>query len=245
MGKTSDRKNVKKYESKEDMLVEVANVFMNEEEILEDEWLVTAIKELAEEEDLEAEDYDISESDYGLAKSVTLDGNDYTIVQDDDEAQRVAEDYVKEMLEDEPELFSPDWLQNHIYISDTDKRLIANDMSDMYYDMDDDEVMERYADEKNIDIDELDEEDVDTYKDELSSDYSDGVESQLDDPIEYFVNQEGIYSIEDLMQQSFINIDTEAAAEEAVSTDGRAHFLSHYDGNEIELPSGAIAYRTN
>lgn len=37
----------------------------------------------------------------------------------------------------------------------------------------------------------------------------------------------------------------EAFAEEAASADGRGHFLSSYDGEELELAGGLFAYRTN
>jgi hypothetical protein len=33
--------------------------------------------------------------------------------------------------------------------------------------------------------------------------------------------------------------------DQAISWDGRGHFLSHYDGKEIELNCGAYAYRVN
>lgn len=33
--------------------------------------------------------------------------------------------------------------------------------------------------------------------------------------------------------------------DQAISWDGRGHFLSHYDGKEIELECGAFAYRVN
>ena len=44
---------------------------------------------------------------------------------------------------------------------------------------------------------------------------------------------------------SALGIDSDAAAEAAVDTDGAAHFLDLYDGKEVELPSGAVAYGTN
>jgi hypothetical protein len=44
---------------------------------------------------------------------------------------------------------------------------------------------------------------------------------------------------------NFVRIDYDAAAQDAVDTDGVAHFLSHYDGNEYDLDTGGIAFRTN
>ena len=40
-------------------------------------------------------------------------------------------------------------------------------------------------------------------------------------------------------------IDRDKIIEEAISWDGVPHFLSYYDGEEIELPNGYYAYRLN
>ena len=41
-------------------------------------------------------------------------------------------------------------------------------------------------------------------------------------------------------------IDVDKAAEEAVSTDGAAHFLCSYDGNyDLTKPSGFVVWRHN
>jgi hypothetical protein len=40
-------------------------------------------------------------------------------------------------------------------------------------------------------------------------------------------------------------IDIQSASENAVYTDGIAHFLSSYDGEQIDLSNGHVAYRTN
>jgi len=86
---------------------------------------------------------------------------------------------------------------------------------------------------------------VDDARENLKDSKSDEIELALDDPVQYFVHEQGTYRIEDLFKAPFIRINTEEAAEDAVATDGVAHFLSTYDGNEVELPSGAVAYRTN
>jgi hypothetical protein len=43
----------------------------------------------------------------------------------------------------------------------------------------------------------------------------------------------------------WLQIDTRKAAADAVKTDGVAHFLDYYDGEEVELDSGAVAFGTN
>ena len=44
---------------------------------------------------------------------------------------------------------------------------------------------------------------------------------------------------------SWMSIDFEEAAQDAIKTDGVAHFLDSYDGYEEEVPSGAVAFGTN
>jgi len=63
------------------------------------------------------------------------------------------------------------------------------------------------------------------------------------DPLGYF---EEIFG-DDISQypKNLLQIDTKEAAEDAVNTFGVAHFLDNYDNEEIDLPSGAVAFGTN
>lgn len=183
---------------------------------------------------------------WGKAATFTADGEEYNIIADEDEAVKIAEASVKQDLENEPELFSQDFLESHIYITDTDKRLISNEEADDKLDnvMDEDEILKEAGmeDEYEATEDEDEKEKIlENAKEELKSKYSDEIESELSDPIQYFVKDRGMYSVEDLMKASFINIDVEKATKEAVSIDGWAHFLSHYDGN-YETTNGGMVY---
>ncbi|MDD5454006.1 MAG: hypothetical protein PHW62_00700 [Candidatus Ratteibacteria bacterium] len=194
---------------------------------------------------------------------------EWIVFKDEDDAREAAKAKVKEDLENEPEVFTQSWLQNFITVYDTDKRIIAGEEADSQIEgMDDEElVKEAGLDEEWNDLEvkknelfESESEDVEgkleglrtkqddlieKAKDSLRSSKSDQIQDALEDPVEYFVEQQGIYSREDLMKQSFIRIDIEKAAEDAIDTDGVSHFLDNYDGAELELPSGAIAYGTN
>jgi len=125
----------------------------------------------------------------------------------------------------------------------------------MYYDMDDSDVaMRANIEDEWEEAQEFDyEQGTDTAteligqaREDLAEEESDRIERQLErDPVGYFVDDVGIYSTEDLLQQSFINIDYEAAAQEAVRADGVAHFLAGYDGHENETDEGMYYYRQN
>jgi hypothetical protein len=69
-------------------------------------------------------------------------------------------------------------------------------------------------------------------------------EAELKDPMEYL---EGIYGKEDAVKRAIeiAGIDVDAAAEEAVSVDGPAHFLSSYDGNSYTTDGGLVYWRVN
>ncbi len=92
------------------------------------------------------------------------------------------------------------------------------------------------------------EKELETLEDTIRDDFHDRIYDEtydgLDDPIEYFVHEQGLYSIEELMKQNFISIDVDEASKDAVNVDGVAHFLSGYDGEEREV-EGIYYYRTN
>jgi hypothetical protein len=183
---------------------------------------------------------------WGKAASFTADGEEYNIIADEDEAVRIAENKVKQDLEDEPELFSQDFIQDHIYISDTDKRIISNEEADDKVDnvMSEKEILKEAGiedDYENLEDEDEKEKMLEVAKEELRSKYSDEIEGALSNPIQYFVKDQGMYSVEDLMKASFISIDAEKAAKEAVSTDGWAHFLSTYNSN-YETTNGGMVY---
>jgi hypothetical protein len=69
-------------------------------------------------------------------------------------------------------------------------------------------------------------------------------ENQLKDPMDYL---EGIYGKQEAAKQAIeiAGIDALSAAEEAVRTDGAAHFMCNYDGNYDTSPSGFVYWRHN
>lgn len=206
------------------------------------------LKEIKEEINESLSDSSGRYSDEGGA-SVTVDGEEFNLIENQDKFRDVALKYVKDMLDNEPESFNQSFIQNHVYITDTDRGIIADEEATARYeDMRDREIEEEYyRKHKELiledDHDEDSDPDYDAMRESLSSDYAEDIEESLKDPIGYFVDEQGIYTIEELLNSSFIRIDTDEAAEAAVDEDGEAHFLSHYDGNYEETDGGIIVMK--
>ena len=183
--------------------------------------------------------------------------SEWYVFENEDDAEDFAKELIENDLEQEPYIFSPSWLNNFIYVSDIDRRVMAEDeASYRVSDMDEDELYE-YLDRRDQSyFDSLDEDDPDReelldkardiVEDEVYNEWFDG----LADPIQFLVEDMGFYSLEDLMKQSFIQIDYREASQDAVDVDGVAHFLDRYDGREEEIKDPVtrktfIVYGTN
>lgn len=187
-------------------------------------------EEIAESLNLDSGRY----ADWGEAGSVTIDGTEYNIIKDEDEAEKIATAHVTQDLEEEPSLFTQSWLQSFVSITDTDKSIMV---SEEEYNVR--EMVEEQAEDEEFESDEEKNEWVEKRVEESLEEF----EKALDDPINYFVEEQGMYSTEDLMKQNWINIDINAAAEDAVSLDGWAHFISLYDGHYETTKGGLVYFR--
>lgn len=187
-------------------------------------------------------------SSFGEAGSFTADGTEYTWISSEEEAERIALEIVKNDLESEPEIFNQDWLQGFLSITDADKRMIASEEADSRVgDMSDEDVIEQagmedeYEEASDDDKDQV----IENAKEAVREKISDEMESKLDDPIGYFVDEQGIYTVQDLMKQPWVSIDIESAADDALRSDGWEHFLSRYDGNYETTSDGVVYFREN
>lgn len=187
-------------------------------------------------------------SSWGKQASFSFDGGTYGILESEDAAEDIALDSVKDQLNNEPELFNQDWLRNHLYITDTDKRIFSNEDADSHIEsMSDDEIL-NYVDKKEEYENEEDEKKkdaiLDAAKEEAVEKHSEYVYRRLKkDPVGYFVTETGMYTEEELIKQHWISVDTKKAAEEAVNMDGWAHFICRYDGNYSTLKNGMVVFR--
>lgn len=224
-------------------------------------------KELAKAIGAKIKDVELLRDD-GETVELEADGGEYSIVETYDIAERVAKERVLEDLDNEPEIFTQSWLQQFMTVSDTDRRIIAGE--EAYHrleDMDEEEIVKEADREDEWDEiqekeDELDDE-ADDYDSELKKIEKEReilvkesrveVESKiydewydgLEDPVRFLCDEQGLYSREELFKQSFISLDKEDAADDAINTDGAGHFLSSYDGELNETESGFAYWRTN
>jgi len=196
--------------------------------------------------------------------SIEVNGEGMNIIASEDDAIAIAEEQVRNDLENEPELFNQEWLQNYVSMSETDIRIIADEeATSLTDDLDDKEVIDRSGKQDEFDnlqekMDAMDDPTTGEYKEledaqaklvesgreDLQSQKYDEVKSALEkDPKDYFVNELGAYTAEDLMKQPFIRIDIDNATEDAVAEDGWAHFISRYDGDFKSTDNGAVYFR--
>jgi len=228
---------------------------LNEEGIVAD--LAAAIGGSSEPEKLEELKTEIADSmdmdsgrysSWGKSGSFEADGTEYQFIISEDEAEKIAKDIVTQDLEDDPyEMFSHDFLNEHLYVGDTDKRLIANDDADARMDgMSDEDIIDEVEmqDEYEAAEGKAKEKILDKAKEQIMSTHYDSVYEQLDkDPVGYFEDMGGAEMVKDMIEKNLLSVDVKAAAEEAVRIDGWAHFLSHYDGNYETTPGGVVYFK--
>lgn len=63
-------------------------------------------------------------------------------------------------------------------------------------------------------------------------------------PVEWYIDNFGMDNLEEVIAHHNV-LDYDAIADEAIDWDGRAHFLSTYDGNELELSGDYYAYKVD
>lgn len=164
----------------------------------------------------------------GAHEFIASDGDEeYRVFRDFEEAQETAVGQVENMIDDEPELFSQSFLEDHIMVRPGDINIIAGEEAD-----------NATANE------ELEEGDkgYDKLHNKVRKEWSDGLRTNA----YRFLRDRGIYDdAAQLMKLPWIAIDSGEAAKAAVNEDGVAHFMSPYDGKEVDLADGAVAYRTN
>ena len=192
----------------------------------------------------------------------TDDGEEYFVVTED-EARELAEDSIKNFIDEcgiggftkdfqdwiINNAVEGDWFEdaqregNEFYFDD-----ILEEGSDKFENRAIEELYERGIisdedfeedDEGNVDYSQF-KGDPNDYKD----DFVDAMCEDWDDPVEWFRDNFGDEQFTEVVtKQNLIDID--AVVDTCIEWDGIAHFIATYDGDELELDDGYYAYRLN
>jgi hypothetical protein len=219
----------------------------DEEAVLAD---VAAALEADIEECVIDEDRGMSSFGDGTVYQVDWGVEEYHVAENYDQAYALAVAVVKQDLEQEPEIFNKDFIERHIN-TDRLRDALKSDVLDMAIEDLTDEA-ERNPDRfwKDYEREGFDapEENEDGERpepdqsqiEELADRYA---EDRLQDPMEYLDEIYGDEAAKHAIEIAGIDID--AAADDAVDTDGWEHFLAHYDGNSHETDAGLVYWRVN
>lgn len=178
-------------------------------------------------------------------------GNEWWIFTDFGKARNRALEQERDLLETE-ETIAGDLAkrfpnEEFVFITDTDKRIISGEQGDFAVEDRDLEELKRMAEDFNVKIpsnlqtpmgsiqddEEVDENILERFREDIASAIADDVEERLDNPVQYFVEDEGLFTNEQLLEQNFIRTDIDKMAEFVIDSDGVANTLAGYDGNEI------------
>lgn len=217
-----------------------------------DEVLAEVAKALkADPEDLEIEvDKGLESFRTGTVYRVEWGREEYVVVASHDQMEELALAVVKQDLEEEPEIFNKDFLEQHINKDKLRRELEPDELNsridDLTYEAErnPDDFWKEYERE-GYDAPEEDEdgERREPELGEIEELAQKQVEDRLEDPMAFL---EEIYGDEAAAKAIEIaGIDLNEAAQDAVDTDGAEHFLARYDGNSHETSSGFVYWRDN
>jgi hypothetical protein len=217
-----------------------------------EDWMQSALYQLQAEED--NDNLQISFVKNNEFTCQDDDANEYRVFKNEDVAEEMAVEEVREDIEYQPEMFNRDFLMDFVDVDD----FLVLDIENANYDYVkeiEDESDDKYAnrliaqlvDNGLISENEALTTDPTELSDEFSQDYINLRTSEQigdDNGVEYFIDNFG----EDEFFKIVIDnnlIDFDNASKDAVNMDGIAHFLARYDGETIYLDNNVVAYRTN
>lgn len=172
--------------------------------------------------------------------------SEWIVFENEDAAERAAIEHVRDDLDSNPEIFTQSWLENFIN-EEGFESYVREDVENYAYDaIDEDDLIrleyleERFDDEGNETPNT--ERDISAARERYIND--DVREKVRHGPFAFFRE---IYGEHEAATRAIeaLGINIDEAAQDAIDTDGVAHFLDGYDGETVELPSGAVAYGTN
>ena len=206
--------------------------------------------------DIDPDELEIKEShlgDFGAGTvyEITIGGGrtgkEWNVVENEDQERELAIEIVKQDLDESPENFEPNFIESHINMDRLRNDLesdLQNSNEENLREMRDRDFWKEWV-RSGRDLPEEDEdgnvrEPEDSEIEELASEQT---AEQLKDPMQYLEDIYGDDAVKRAIEIAGIDID--AAAEDAVDTDGPAHFLSSYDGNSYTTDAGLVYWRHN
>ena len=223
-------------------------------------WIVTSIEalraELGEEVSVR-EGYELPEDPdtETLIRLEAADGTEWDVYKSDSDAEAAALEQVKNDLDNEPGIFTQDWLEGFINTERLNSLLIADRNFR-------DDFMSSYRDEDErvdylIKHAYLNEDDFWTPTGRRRK-MSPARQKKVDAAIDAWVEKQeeefdgmdwlrDIYGNEEAAKEAIriAGFDRDRAAQSAIDTDGWQHFLARYDGNSTDLSNDAVAVRVN
>jgi hypothetical protein len=237
------------------------------ERLLLGNWVDVALRQFADEEshdlsDLQVDehwgqgDYDPDNLEATTRFKVDVGNVEWLFFKDEDTAESYALEIVRTDLETEPGIFTRDWLRQFV---DEDKLRAAigdphEDWENEIRDLDYDDLLDKMTEEGYVDDgdEQFYDEDGD-HREETPELFK-----ALDDIRDNFIEREkptwepwewleDIYGKEQAQEEALkmVGIDVDAAAKDAVATDGWPHFVARYDGHSHTLEDGAVYCRVN
>jgi hypothetical protein len=178
---------------------------------------------------------------------------EFEVFETEDDARERAIERVKEDLEENPEYFSKDWLMDYVDGKDFFTEVYndwnigyANDIENEDSDEYANRLIEEMVENGIVSSEEAKEDDFDAedYKNDFVNLRTSESIEEGNDGLDYYINNFGEeQAFKVVSDNNLINIDE--ASKSAIDTDGIGHFLSRYDGEQINLSNGHVAYRTN
>lgn len=221
-----------------------------------EEWLEDAIEYLRIETDNDSLEL-TNEENWDNITVYHLEGNDeeYILFENENEAEEFAISRVKEDMQEDLSMFNEDFILQFVkpnfFFYDLIEEMNGSYADDIETENDDvykNRLISEMVDADILTVEEAFSDDAESLASDKKSDFITHLTSdQANDGKNgyyYFVTNFGKQEANRLVVENNL-IDLDEASREAVRTDGVAHFLSTYDGNQIELNNNAVAYRTN
>ena len=212
------------------------------------------LAEMAKELDIDPDELKIQDDRSGFsvqAYEIMIKGGkqkEWKVVASEDDERELALEIVKQDLDDQPEIFNKDFIESHIDIDRLRRDLESDVQSNIEERLRDERPNDFWKEYERAGFDAPEEDEDGEREDPDDSHIEELAEQQteemLKDPMDYLAD---IYGREDAVKQAIeiAGIDINAAAEDAVDTDGAAHFLSSYDGQSYTTKGGLVYWRTN